>query len=325
MKASEALESYLGGRRGGAKESVEYNISSFILPRFTEILINLVLTLWFKVDGFSSALVARRTIRDYLVDSKGSGLAANAFLTKVKVQFDDNCTQVCQVLFFRGNYARIITLSTGCVNLISSLCWALLISFEGGPDSSTPPSITIISVIIAAIATAIGMDFACLFFTPSDWKEHQVLYLLSGLAANAFLIIMVVISPIIVLPCLIVLLLKRNRDPNAWFALTVFAMFALQIACIVSWSAVAGTLGIKGFGRWVYSVLQILVWVKWAVGSFCLTGEISIEFRGRNPGAWGILPYSSAFMLNAVLAGVRCKWERWPWEGNHLFSRKLGP
>jgi len=33
----------------------------------------------------------------------------------------------------------------------------------------------------------------------------------------------------------------------------------------------------------------------------------------------------SAFLLNVVLAGVRCKWEAWPWKENNLFSRKLAP
>lgn len=100
--------------------------------------------------------------------------------------------------------------------------------------------------------------------------------------------------------------------------------FALEIVCIVAGSAVAGTLGIKAFGRWVYAVLQILVWLKWAMGSLALNEEISIEFFGENPKSGAMLMYSSAFMLNAVLAGVRCKWEAWPWKDNHLFSRKLG-
>lgn len=193
VKASEALEGYLAGRRGGAIESVEYNISSLIVPRLTEVVINLVLTFWFGVDGFSSALLARRTIRDYLVDTKGSGLAANAFLTKAMVKFDDSCTQVCQVLFFRGKHVRIIILSTGCVNLICSLGWALLISFEGGADTSPPPSMTILVLIIAAIGTALGMDMPILNVV--------------GLGNVFWAIILLVISPILLIIIIIMLIM----------------------------------------------------------------------------------------------------------------------
>ena len=129
VMASEALEGYLAGRRGGSSECVEYNIVSFIIPRFTEVLINLLLTLWFGVDGFSSALVARRTIRDYVADSKGSGFAANAFLTKAVVKSDFQV--VCQVLTFRGNLLGIKTLSfiVCCINFICSIAWSVLTVF----------------------------------------------------------------------------------------------------------------------------------------------------------------------------------------------------
>jgi hypothetical protein len=71
-----------------------------------------------------------------------------------------------------------------------------------------------------------------------------------------------------------------------------------------------------------------LVWVKWGIGSYLL-GEFSPEFDSRQ-GRWGVdgtivmsrgrrltgnrfqsgtLVYSSAFLLNAILAGVRSKWQ----------------
>lgn len=53
------------------------------MPRFTEVLVNLVLPSWFRVYDFSASLVERGEIRDYVVGSKGSGFAANAFLTKL--------------------------------------------------------------------------------------------------------------------------------------------------------------------------------------------------------------------------------------------------
>jgi len=52
------------------------------VPRLTEALVYLVLTGWFTVDGFSSSLVKRREIKDYVLDSKASGFDAYAFLTR---------------------------------------------------------------------------------------------------------------------------------------------------------------------------------------------------------------------------------------------------
>ena len=161
VMASEALEGYLSGRtRGSSKilETVEYNIVSFIVPRLTEIVINLVLTFWFRVDGFSSSLVARRAVRDYLVDSKGSGFAATAFLTKAAVKSDFNNTKVCQVLTFRGDFLGIKTLSfiVGAVNLICSLGWAILIGFEA--DISPPLAQPRVAVIVAAVGFALCTD-----------------------------------------------------------------------------------------------------------------------------------------------------------------------
>lgn len=50
----------------------------------------------------------------------------------------------------------------------------------------------------------------------------------------------------------------------------LWVVIVLEIVYIVldSASAVAGTLGIKSFGRWLYSVLQDLVWVRWGTGIY---------------------------------------------------------
>jgi hypothetical protein len=101
------------------------------------------------------------------------------------------------------------------------------------------------------------------------------------------------------------------------------AVIVLEIGCIATGSAILGALGTKGFGRWVYSALQGLVWVKWGIGSYLL-GEYSPEYVHRpsrtttmgsghetmaySSGRWidnGILVYSSAFLFNAVLSAVR--------------------
>jgi hypothetical protein len=278
--ASDALETYMSQSGGSPfKETEEYNATSLVVPRLTEVLVNLILTGWFRLDGFSSSLVARRAIRDYVVDSKGSGLAANAFLTQAEVKSNSNNTDVCQLLTFRGNLLGMRTLSfvVGSVNLICSISWALLVVFEGGPgkwyDKSMPPSKPRVVVIMAAIVISLAMD--CLD-----------------------------------------LILKRLGDGFRWKISgrklpMLWAVIVLDIVCIVLLSTVAKTFGMKAFGKWIYSALQTLVWVKWGVGSYLL-GEYSPEYNTSRR-SWGneggILVYTSAFLLNAILAGVRGKWQ----------------
>ena len=55
--------------------------------------------------------LTRRAVRDYVMDSKESGFAPNASLTKAVVKSDFNNTQVCQVLTFRGDANLIIIFS----------------------------------------------------------------------------------------------------------------------------------------------------------------------------------------------------------------------
>lgn len=162
-KALKALQEYVNGNGGrGSPETVYYSPGSFIGPRISEILINLLLTFWFTVDGFSSSMAARRTVRNYLVDCEGKGLAANAFLTEANVNSDPHNKHVIQVLTFRGNLLSLKTLSfiAGGFNLICFIGWAMLIPFGGG-NSAPPLSVPRILVIITAIGIACLMD--CLY------------------------------------------------------------------------------------------------------------------------------------------------------------------
>lgn len=274
----------------------QYSTGSLIVPRFIEILVTIVLTGWLRVDGFSSSLVARRAVRDYVVDSKGTGFAANAFITSALVKCNANST--CQVLSFRGCLVGIRSLSliVGCVNLICSISWAVLIGLEGSSSkwygiNSMPLSKPRVAVIMAAIGIALGMDCLHLYLI-----RREKLYL------------------------------SRKRRLMVW------GVIVLEIGSIVA----GGSLGIKkGCGRWVYSLLQGLVWVKWGIGSYLLGDrDDQVEYdRLRHNGepiypqgvyvnfisndisrvfSYGIMVYSSAFLLNAVLAGVRGKWEYSP-------------
>ena len=92
VKTSKFLEEYLDGGGNDRKGSVDYNISSFIVPLLMAILINLVFIGWFMVDGFSSSLVSRNTRQYFIVDRKGNRFSSNEFLTKVVVKDNYNNT-----------------------------------------------------------------------------------------------------------------------------------------------------------------------------------------------------------------------------------------
>jgi len=285
VMASDALENYLDQSRAGRLEEVFYRTSSLILPRLAEVLINLVLTGWFRVDGFSSALLARRAISHYIVDSKGNGFAANVFLTSAVVKSNANNTSVCQVLRFRGGTLlslRTLSFIVGCINLICFITWVVLIALESRVGKlykihSVPPSKPRVVVIMTVICIGLGMD--CMEMV--------------------------------------------SKKISARKKLMLRAVIVLEIGCIATGSAILGILGTKGFGRWVYSALQVLVWVKWGIGCYVL-GEYSPEYVHRpsrtitmdsghkilahSSGRWtdhGILVYSSAFLFNAVLSAVR--------------------
>lgn len=293
LTASDALQNFMD-KKGGCSAIERYKVITAIFPRFAEAVINFALTVCLRVDGFSSALVARRAVRDYLLDSRRNKFSANMFLVKALVKSNADYTHVCQVLTFTSSLLSLRTVSiiVGSVNLICSITWAVLVAFEGGFHQwydihSMPLSKNRIAVIVAAIDTALVMDGLDLFFLSKR---------ISGRG--------------------------RNRDKTRHL---LWAVIILEIVYIVSGIAVAATLGIKGFGRWVYVALQGLVWVKWGIGS-CILDEYfeiidsrqqrlhnkflpySCSRKGRYTFESGILVYSSAFFLNAILAGARAKW-----------------
>lgn len=64
------------------------------MPRVAEALDNITLSGWLRVDGFSAALVSRRAVKDYIVDNKGSRIAANAFLKNSRVYSNPENTSI---------------------------------------------------------------------------------------------------------------------------------------------------------------------------------------------------------------------------------------
>lgn len=311
VAAADALQKYLDKREEDRDEEIKYKTVSLIVIRLVEIFVNLLLTVFFKVDGFSSALAARRAVRSYVVDSKGNGLPANVFLTSglVVVKSDS----VCQVLKFRGN--RFFLLIVGCVNLLCAIAWAVvLIAFNGGIGKwyavpSMAPSIPRVAVIIAAICIGIGMDcFECFKISRNYgdknpfWKEICNQFSNSGEDKKSWKEI------------------KEERGN----ALMIWGVIILEILFVV---VVAVALGLnKGIGRWVYGSLQLLVWFKWGIGS-CILGAYSPEYfpttterrwnkahrfeLDYSSAQWvdeGSLVYCSSFFLNAVMVGVMGDW-----------------
>lgn len=272
VRASEALANYIGpSSREWPVITERYSTASLIVPRFAEVFMNIVLTVWLRVDGFSSSLVARRAIRDYLVDAKGSGFAANAFVTEAKVKCDSrNKTNVC-VLRFRSGLLSVRSVSyiVGCVNLLCSIAWIVLIAFEGKwyGTHSTSPSTPRVAIILGAIVIALGMD--SLNLCTDSFHSDEIIWVLGGVVT--------------------------------------------EVGCIVTCSVFLGMK--KGLGRWLYSVIQVLVWLKWGIGSLLL-GDRNLEeiYMDLSRGTFhidrrrGTLIYCSAFLVNAILAGVRGKW-----------------
>ena len=114
------------------------------------------------------------------MDSRGTAIAANVFLTKCQVYSNEENTNVCQVLTFRGSILSFRTLSSiiGCVNLICSIAWAVLIA---GADKwkwydtlSMAPSKARLAVVIAAIGVALAIYCLQLFLYCTDvFDEHD--------------------------------------------------------------------------------------------------------------------------------------------------------
>lgn len=234
------------------------------------------------------------------MDSKGNGLPANVFLTSGLVVVKSH--SVCQVLKFRGN--RAFLLIVACVNLFCAIAWVVvLMAFNGAVGKwyavdSMPPSKPRVAVIIAAVCIGIVMD--CFEF--------------SDLVLEIF---------------------RNGRDcKKSWEniskeikedkknTLMILGVIVLEIAFAI---LVALSLN-NGIGRWVYGALQLLVWVKWVIGS-CILGAFSPEYvpttfarrewkdhrvvLKNSTVQWvdeGTLVYCSSFFLNAVMVGVMGDW-----------------
>lgn len=118
------------------------------------------------MDGFSNALVVARVVRDSIVDKyRASGFAAHVFISVVEARSNANSPNFCSLLSFRGDLLSLRTsiFIVGCVNVICSVSWAVLVALEGGSNKwyhtpSMAPSKPRVTVITPAIGIALGMD-----------------------------------------------------------------------------------------------------------------------------------------------------------------------
>lgn len=290
--ASSALENYKN-QNGECDADETYSLASLaIVPYLAEPLINFVLTFWFKVDGFSSTMLARRSVSSHLYSSyfssEGRQIFPHKYLTRARVKSNANNTNVCQVLFFRPiNQINIMhslwLFSAG----ICCIGWMVLVGLEGGADKwyhiqSMAPSEGRIIVIIVAISIALAMD---------------------GFDLKLYLQIRKLVS------------FRRFRPGRIIFSLC--GIIGLQLLYIVVCIAIWRVVGIKAFGRWIYSALQFLVIVKWSSSNFivnCCQDASSQDSPEHGKPIWwyrscGHYMVASVLLLNATLAGVRAQWK----------------
>lgn len=71
-----------------------------------------------------------------------------------------------------SNWFRIISFTVGCVNMLCSIFWVVFIAFDGGADSSSPPSMARVAMIMTAIGIVLGMDFSMSLAAMSPRSEQ---------------------------------------------------------------------------------------------------------------------------------------------------------
>eukprot|EP00253_Pinus_taeda_P020396 PITA_20396 len=242
--ASSALENYKNGN-GECDADETYSLASLaILPYLAEALIMFVLTFFLKVDGFSSAVLAKRAVSSYgsSIFFPISKIFPHKHLTRARVKSNANNTNVCQVFFFRPAFQISILHSLfGYSACICCIGWTVLVAKEGRADQWYH---------IPSMA-------------PSEGRI-KLLYI---------------------------------------------------VVCI----AIGRVVGIKAFGRWIYSALQcldgyiVLCNASGVILNNCQHAVNQDSLEDGQPMWWygtcGHYIRASAFLLNASLAGVRAQWK----------------
>jgi len=112
------------------------------------------------VDGFSNALVVARVVRDSIVDKyRASGFAAHVLVSVVEARSNANSPNFCSLLSFRGDLLSLRTsiFMVGCVNVICSVSWAVLVALGGSNKWYHTPSMAPSKPRVTVITPAIGI------------------------------------------------------------------------------------------------------------------------------------------------------------------------
>lgn len=106
-----------------------------------------------------------------------------------------------------------------------------------------------------------------------------------------------------------------NRSLNGKLVVSFYMLTLLEIGILTSFSGVTasativckvliwlsviiggltflsryGDLILQHTGGWVYDILQILVWLKWIMGTLMLSGANSFEYFGKRSRTWNVV------------------------------------
>ena len=230
----------------------------------------------------SPALCWRQGQCRTILKKKNYVVSPHWFLRRAVVKANGNKTNACQVLYFRHPLQRQTLLcsyySEAVVIAYCILPWALAwrIAAEGDDIPWFIPHFMIVALV--GICIALVMDGI-------DLKLNlQIRSTTHGFGRR----------------------IGRRKT------VVICATMVLEILCIVTFSAIP-----FAFGIWIYGALQCLVLVKYGIGFVLLYMQEDL-FSGDSPEdgelTWwyrscGMYTQSSAFLLNAILAGVRTDWK----------------
>lgn len=279
---SRALARYLDGVPQAQPAEESFGWLESIVPRLIEAGLIAILTVWFRVDGFSSSLVSRRAVRDYVTDEVGNAAHIGMRVQKVSLHFPSSSRQhFSHVLMFRTGPVSMVTatlaLGTGST-LLSTTWWCISVARgvwigKWSTAYSLPPTTLRSGVSIVGLIACLLLDCTEIWvsnelaFAPPGWgdwikyllqTEHMIL---AAMVAEVLLVVLVLV------------------------------MTVLHAA--------------HKFGRLIYCILELLSWAKWLIGSMRLGEFIFSKNNEQRSGKW---VYASAFLAAAVMAGIGGQW-----------------
>eukprot|EP00250_Pteridium_aquilinum_P023069 c2614_g1_i1 orf=427-2121(+) len=279
---SRALARYLDGVPQTVPAEEVFGWLESIAPRLIEAALIAILTLWFRVDGFSSSLVSRRAVRDYVTDEMGNAAHIGLRVQKVSLHFPGPTRQqFSHVIMFRTGPISIVTasLALGTVTTLFSTTWWCISVARGtwigqwNTAYSLPPTTLRSCLGIAGLLACLLLDCVELWvsntlsFAPAGWGNW-----IKYLAQTEYMILAAMLAELLMV-------------------VLVLVMIVLNAA--------------HKFGRLIYCFLELLSWAKWLLGSMRLGEFVFSKVNEQRAGKW---VYASAFLAAAVMAGIGGQW-----------------